>query len=105
VRGESVATLASNVARSVVVIANSILDLRNPYNVSIPVQLFLLVRSTHVQVQHLAISSVSADGCRHDDKLVLCDKVADAAFLARRLCSGMGLDVEFEGEAEGQQCQ
>lgn len=65
----------------------------------------MLSKTTHVQVQDLAISSVSADGCRHDDKLVLCDKVANAAFLAGRLCSGMGLDVEFEGEAEGQQCQ
>lgn len=63
------------------------------------------IEGTHVQVQHLTVSSVSADGCRHNDKLVLCDKVADAAFLARRLCSGMRLDVEFEGEAEGQQCQ
>lgn len=63
------------------------------------------LQCTYMHVQHLAITSVAADGSRHDDQLVLCHKVADAAFLARRLGSRMCLDLELEGQRGGQKRQ
>lgn len=56
---------------------------------------------THVHVQRLAVPLIPADSGGNDDELVLGDEVADAAFFARGLSAGMGLDVEFQGAGEG----
>lgn len=57
---------------------------------------------THVHVQNLPIPSVAADGRGDDDQLVRGDEVPDAAFFARALVAGMGLDVELQRRDQGQ---
>jgi hypothetical protein len=56
-----------------------------------------------VHVQCLAIASASADRRGHNDQLVFCDKIPNAALFARGFVARVGLDVEFEGCNERQE--
>ena len=56
-----------------------------------------------MHVQCLAISSASTDSRSDNDKLVLCDKVPNAALFAGRLVTRVSLDVEFQGRDKGQE--
>jgi hypothetical protein len=56
-----------------------------------------------VHVQCLAIASASADRRSHNDQLVLCNKIPNAALFARGFVARVGLDVEFQGSNERQE--
>jgi hypothetical protein len=58
---------------------------------------------TYVHVQCLAIASTSADRGGHNDQLVLCDKIPNAALFACGFVARVGLDVELEGCNERQE--
>jgi len=55
-----------------------------------------------VHVQLLAISFAAIHDHRHDDELVLCDKVPDAPFVLRRLVAVVRYHVELERRYERQ---
>jgi hypothetical protein len=55
-----------------------------------------------MHVQCLAIASASADGRSHNDQLVLCGTISNAALFACGFVARVGLDVEFQGCHERQ---
>jgi hypothetical protein len=54
------------------------------------------LQPTYVHVQCLTITSASADRRSHNNQLVLCDKIPDAALFACGFVAGVGLNVEFK---------
>lgn len=58
------------------------------------------VIATYVHVQCLSIASTPAHRCRHDNELVLGDKVPDASFFACGFMTRVGLEIELEGGDE-----
>ena len=55
-----------------------------------------------MHVQLLAISSAAIHDHRHNDELVLCDKVADASLILGRLVAAVCCHVELERRYERQ---
>lgn len=56
-----------------------------------------------MHVDRLSIAAVSVQNGRHNNKLVLCNKVPDAALVLGRLVAVYGMEVEFEGRGEGRE--
>lgn len=58
-----------------------------------------------MHVHRLPIAAVSIQDRCHNDELVLCNKVPDAALMLGRFVAVYGVEVEFEGGGEGRKEQ